>query len=280
MARKKKSASNALEVQNAAKTLFANIRFMSPDSPIRSIVITSSVPNEGKSTCSIELARAIATSGKTVLLVEADMRRRALADALGVRPPAGVYAVLTDAVPLSRAVAATPTPNLYFLDVEPNIPNPADIVSSKRYAKLVSLLEESYDYVVFDTPPVGTFVDAAILSTLADGTVIVVRPNLATRAELVEACEQLQKADANILGICATFCEGTDSEYYYAYYTNDGERVKRGDDAGATQGRTAADRLERIQGISRSSAEAERLRASLNGASRAASSRFRSRGDR
>jgi len=127
---------------------------------------------------------------------------------------------------------------------------------------------------------VGTFVDAAILSTLADGTVIVVRPNLATRAELVEACEQLQKADANILGICATFCEGTDSEYYYAYYTNDGERVKRGDDAGATQGRTAADRLERIQGISRSSAEAERLRASLNGASRAASSRFRSRGDR
>ena len=76
MAKKKKQASNMLEVQNAAKTLFANIRFMSPDNPIRSIVMTSSVPNEGKSTCSVELARAIATSGKTVLLVEADMRRR------------------------------------------------------------------------------------------------------------------------------------------------------------------------------------------------------------
>ena len=116
MAKKKKS-SNLLEVQNAAKTLFANIRFMSPDESIRSIVMTSSVPNEGKSTCSVELARAIATSGKTVLLVEADMRRRTLADMLNVRPPAGVYSVLTDATPLSQAVAATQTPNMYFLDV-------------------------------------------------------------------------------------------------------------------------------------------------------------------
>ena len=89
MAKKKKQASNMLEVQNAAKTLFANIRFMSPDNPIRSIVMTSSVPNEGKSTCSVELARAIATSGKTVLLVEADMRRRTLASLLNVRPAAG-----------------------------------------------------------------------------------------------------------------------------------------------------------------------------------------------
>ena len=168
MAKKKKQASNMLEVQNAAKTLFANIRFMSPDNPIRSIVMTSSVPNEGKSTCSVELARAIATSGKTVLLVEADMRRRTLASLLNVRPAAGVYAVLTDAAPLKTAVTPTQTPNLFFLDVEPNIPNPADIISSKRYQKLVATLEDSYDYVIYDMPPVGTFVDAAILSTLLD----------------------------------------------------------------------------------------------------------------
>ena len=145
MAKKKKQASNMLEVQNAAKTLFANIRFMSCDNPIRSIVMTSSVPNEGKSTCSVELARAIATSGKTVLLVEADMRRRTLASLLNVRPAAGVYAVLTDAAPLKTAVTPTQTPNLFFLDVEPNIPNPADIISSKRYQKLVATLEDSYD---------------------------------------------------------------------------------------------------------------------------------------
>ncbi|BAK43904.1 CpsD/CapB family tyrosine-protein kinase [Eggerthella sp. YY7918] len=247
MAKKKKQTSNQLEVQNAAKTLFANIRFMSPDNPVRSLVLTSSVPNEGKSTCAVELARAIATSGKTVILVEADMRRRTLASLLNVRPAAGVYSVLTDATPLSAAVVSTSTPNLSFLDVEPNIPNPADILSSKRYRKLVTLLEENYDYVLFDTPPVGTFIDAAILSTLVDGTVMVVKPNSTKRAELVDAYEQLKKADAHVLGICATFCEGTGSEYYYAYYTNSGERVKPDKGREVSQQSVAVSRGSRAQ---------------------------------
>ena len=225
MPKKKKSGSNTLEVQNAAKTLYANIRFMSPDNPIRSLVLTSSVPNEGKSTCAFELAKAIASSGKTVLLVEADMRRRTMASLLGVHASAGVYAVLSEQVQLRDAVVATQTPNLYFLDTEPNIPNPADIISSKRFHKMAAGLIDSYDYVIYDTPPVGTFVDAAILSTIADGTVMVVKPGMVKRTELVDAYEQLQKAGANVLGVCATFCEGTGSEYYYAYYTKDGERV-------------------------------------------------------
>ena len=223
MAKKKKQSSNQLEIQNAAKTLFANIRFMSVDDPIKSIVITSSVPNEGKSTVSVNLAQAIATSGKQVLLVEADMRRRSLATMLGVRPSAGLYAVLTDAAP-----------NLHFLDTEPNIPNPADLISSKRFGRLVRTLEERYDYVIFDMPPVGTFVDAAILSTLVDATVMVVRPNQTKRAELTGAYEQLQKANANVIGVCATFVEGSGSEYYYAYYTNSGERVKPESAAGGS----------------------------------------------
>ena len=231
MAKKKKQSSNQLEIQNAAKTLFANIRFMSVDDPIKSIVITSSVPNEGKSTVSVNLAQAIATSGKQVLLVEADMRRRSLATMLGVRPSAGLYAVLTDAAPLNVAVTGTATPNLYFLDTEPNIPNPADLISSKRFGRT---LEERYDYVIFDMPPVGTFVDAAILSTLVDATVMVVRPNLTKRAELAGAYEQLQKANANVIGVCATFVEGSGSEYYYAYYTNSGERVKPESAAGGS----------------------------------------------
>ncbi len=226
MAKKKKQSSNQLEIQNAAKTLLANIRFMAVDSPIKSIVVTSSVPNEGKSTVSVNLAQAIATAGKRVLLVEADMRRRSLAAMLNVRSAAGLYAVLTDAVPLDVAVASTTTANLFFLDTEPNIPNPADMIASKRFGRLVRLLEERYDYVIFDMPPVGTFVDAAILSTLVDATIMVVRPNLVKRTELAEAYEQLQKANANVVGVCATFVEGSGSEYYYAYYTNSGERVK------------------------------------------------------
>ena len=89
MARKTRGA-DALVVQNAAKTLLANIRFASVDDPIRSLVLTSSVPNEGKSTVAINLAQAIATSGKRVLLVECDMRRRTLADVLNVRARNGI----------------------------------------------------------------------------------------------------------------------------------------------------------------------------------------------
>ncbi len=224
--KKKYGTSNALEVQNAAKTLYANIRFMSVDEPVRSVVITSAVPGEGKSTTAVQLGRAIATAGKTCLLVEADMRRRSLASMLEVRPQAGLYAVLSGAAPLSAAVAPVGVPNLYLLDAEPNIPNPADIISSKRYRALAAKLVERFDYVVFDTPPVGTFVDAAVLSTMADGVVLVVRPGEVKRSALAGAYDQLRKAGANVLGICATFCEGTGSEYYYAYYTGDGRRVR------------------------------------------------------
>lgn len=225
MPRKKKTNSNAQEVQNAAKTLFANIRFMSPDNPVRSLVLTSSVPNEGKTRTSYELAKAIATSGKSVVLVDADMRRRSLAALIEVHPESGLYAVLSDEVPLRNAVVETQVPNLFFLDCEPGIPNPADVISSKRFLRLTYRLTEAYDYVIYDTPPLGAFVDSAILSTLVDGTILVVKPGTVKRSELADSYDQLQKAGANVLGICATFCETSSSDYYYAYYTKDGVKV-------------------------------------------------------
>lgn len=101
-----------LVVQNAAKTLLANIRFASVDDPIRTITVTSSIPNEGKSTVSINLAQAIATSGKSVLLVETDMRRRSLSDMLGVRSRGGLYAVLSEQISIDQAIVETGQKNL------------------------------------------------------------------------------------------------------------------------------------------------------------------------
>lgn len=225
MAKKKKTASNTLEIQNAAKTMLANIRFASVDNPMQSIVLTSAVPNEGKTTTTIELAKSIASAGNSVLLVEADMRRRSAASILGVHATHGAYAVMSHALTLREAVVATSIPNFYFLDTEPNIPNPADLLSSRAYAKLVDDACNSYDYVLFDTPPVGTFVDAAILSRLVDGVILVVKIGGAKRDEILTAYDQLQKAEAHIIGACATFCEGTGSEYYYAYYNKDIQRV-------------------------------------------------------
>ena len=227
MPRKKKASSDALVVQNAAKTLLANIRFASVDRPVKSIVLTSSVPNEGKSTVAYNLAQAIASSGKRTLIVECDMRRRSLADIVGARARHGIYAVLSGQVELDEALVATSHRNLFFLDSEPHIPNPADILSSQRFRKLVAQMESDFDYVVIDTPPVGTFVDAAIIAALADATALVVRERFVKRAELQNAYDQLKKADANVIGVIMNMCEAESSEYYYAYYNKEGKRVRK-----------------------------------------------------
>lgn len=227
MPRKKKASSDALVVQNAAKTLLANIRFASVDRPVKSIVLTSSVPNEGKSTVAYNLAQAIASSGKRTLIVECDMRLRSLADMVGARARHGIYAVLSGQVELDEALVATSHRNLFFLDSEPHIPNPADILSSQRFRKLVAQMESDFDYVVIDTPPVGTFVDAAIIAALADATALVVRERFVKRAELQNAYDQLKKADANVIGVIMNMCEAESSEYYYAYYNKEGKRVRK-----------------------------------------------------
>lgn len=237
MPRKSKRDDAALEIQNAAKTLLANIRFMSVDDPVRSVAVTSSIPNEGKSFVSVNLAQAIATSGKTVLLVECDMRRRSLSNYLNIHPAHGLYSVLSGQQKLSEAVSATRQRGMYFLDAEPHIPNPPDLLSSHHFAELMDRVLDSFDYVVFDTPPVATFVDAAVLSARADATLLVVRENFTHRTEVQNAYDQLQKAGANIAGVVMNHCERQRSEYYYEYYYKDddtqrGKRIK-GDAADA-----------------------------------------------
>lgn len=214
----KKNKDATLAMQNAAKTLLANIRFSAIDRPIRTVTMTSTQPNEGKTTVANNLAIAAATSGRRTIIVECDMRRRSVANMIGVHAPHGLCAVLSGRVRLEDAVAATSQPNLYFLDVEPGVPNPPDIIASKRFHKLVSDLAKAYDFVIFDTPPVGAFVDAAELAGQTDGTLFVVRENF-TRRELAQnALEQLKKAGGNVLGCVMNYCEHTSNDYYSYYY--------------------------------------------------------------
>lgn len=218
MAIKKRKGNSKLAVQNAMKTLLANIRFAGVDRPIQSIAITSAKPREGKSTTACNLARAIASSGASVVLVECDMRRRTLAGLLGVHTTGGLYSVLSEQMTLDEALVQTDQMNLFFLDCEPHIPNPADIIASRRFADLIAYLESQFRYVVIDTPPVGAFVDAAEVGRLVDGTVFVIRENFTKRNEVVAAVEQLRKGDVNIIGTVMNCCnQGADD--YYSYYT-------------------------------------------------------------
>ena len=209
MAKKQKKVGiDQIHMQNAIKTLAANIRFASVDDPIRSIVVTSSVPNEGKTTVAISLAEAIASSGSSVLLLECDMRRRS---------------VLCGQTALADAMVATGTRGMYFLDSEPHIPNPDVLLSSKRFRKMVDAALDSFDYVIFDTPPLSAFVDAAVLSTVADGTLLVVGQNVVRRDELASSHAQLEKAGANLIGAVMNLCKSEKSEYYTEYYSRGGD---------------------------------------------------------
>lgn len=218
MAKKAKAGINQIHIQNAVKTLAANIRFASVDDPIRSIAVTSSVPNEGKTTITIQLAQVMASSGKTVLLVECDMRRRSLANALGLHARTGIYSVLCGQAEIRDAVVSTLTRGMYLLDSEPHIPNPDVLFNSKRFHRFVEQALGNFDYVLFDTPPLSAFIDAAVLSTVVDGVLLVVGQNMVRRDELTKSYEQLKKADANIIGAVMNLCESEKNEYYTEYY--------------------------------------------------------------
>ena len=255
--KRKNTTSNLQQIQNAAKTMFANIRFQSIDKDLKTLLMTSSVPDEGKTTTAWYLAQAAATAGNRVLLVEADMRRRSLAHMLGLHPKNGIVSVLTGTAQLRDAIVPTSVQDLFFMDAEPSVPNPADLLASKRMAKLNEHLATQFDYVLYDTPPVGTFVDAAVLGRIVDGAILCVRSSGPKRQELMQAYEQLAKADVNILGICSTFTESSGSEYYYSYYYNEEHTKHKGKVAlEAVPQRELPDELTSTQEPSRTSSPA------------------------
>lgn len=211
-------------LRNAVDTLYANVRFSDVDGEVGSIAVTSAVPDEGKSTVSLALAGAMARSGKRTILVECDMRRRTLAGRLGARVGGGVFAVLSGQMRLSEAAWATDAPNLWFLDAEPGVPDPADVLASERFARMLASLERSFDYVVMDTPPLLAFADASIVAARADAALLVVREGHARRRELAQAKAQLDQSGARVLGAVMNMCREDPSEGYYRYrYEKDGE---------------------------------------------------------
>lgn len=208
-------------MKNAADTLLANIDFSSVDEPCKVVCITSSVPNEGKSTISLCLASAAGQAGKKTLIMEGDLRRRSLRATLSVHPSHGLHAVLTDAAKLEDAVVETQFKNVWFLDAEPGIPNPQEILQSKHYAALLERVAKEYDFVVIDTPPIGAFADAAVVARQADGVCLVVREGFTDKREAMLAVEQLRASGARILGAIMNCEEAGNSGhygYYYGYY--------------------------------------------------------------
>lgn len=217
MPRKSGSAGKVV-MQIAPRTLAANVRFSSADKLIRTLAVVSSVSSKGKTTVAVGLGKAFAASGAPVLMVECDMRRRSLASVLAAHGNHGLCSVLSGRHSVQEAVVMAGMPNLYLLDAEPSIPNPAAVLQSRRFHELADTLASMYSYVIFDTPPVNAFVDAAIVSSIADATLLVACQGYAHHEDVADARTQLQQADAHVIGMVLNCADVENSGKYYGYY--------------------------------------------------------------
>ncbi len=190
-------------VSEAYRTLRTNLSFYSLDTPIRSLVVTSAAPGEGKSTTIANLAVTMAQSGRRTILVDCDLRRPSLHDIFGLKAEPGFTdMVLSDT--MDAPLQATAVDNLWLLATGAKPPNPADLLGAKKVDQIIARLQEEADIILFDAPPVIAVTDAAILGTKVDGVLLVIQAGRTKRDHAERAKETLEKARVRIVGAALT----------------------------------------------------------------------------
>jgi succinoglycan biosynthesis transport protein ExoP len=212
----------------AFRTLRTNIEFASVDAPIKTLLVTSAVPLEGKTVTAANLAVVFAQGGRRVLLVDADLRRPAAERMFALPNPYGLTTMLRGGDTMVESmvesmVQATEQENLYVLSTGPLPPNPAEVLASQRMRAVLHSLGERFDLLLFDSPPLDVFADAAVLSSFLDGTILVVDGTRNRRKVVRQAREALAKANAKVLGAVLNRLPEQTSHYYdnYGDYTHD-----------------------------------------------------------
>jgi capsular exopolysaccharide synthesis family protein len=189
------------EAAECCRSIRTNLTFMSVDEPLRTLVVTSGHPEEGKTTVIVSLAISLAQSGKKVLLVDTDLRRPQLHRAFDLDPSVGITSVLAGSTKLRAAAFETQVPGLSLLPVGPVPPNPAELLHSRPFAALVAEVRERFDVVLFDSPPANVVTDAAIVAPQVDAAIIVVKADRTTRDSLRTTLRQLGDVAANVVGL-------------------------------------------------------------------------------
>ena len=195
-----------------------SLQFVDPDHRAKVVVVTSSIPSEGKSVTAANLAVSMARSGQRVVIVDADLRRPTAARLFGVPQEVGVVEVLRGQVSVYDVLQPWGDMDLTVLAAGGHTSNPSELLGTVAMARLVSTLRSEYDAVIIDTPPLLPVTDASIVATLVDGVVLMVRPDKVTRAQLERSLGNLERVHANLLGIVGTMLPERSSPYNGAYY--------------------------------------------------------------
>jgi len=202
----------------AFKTIRTNVLFSSAEEGLRSIVVTSAGPGEGKSIVAANLAIALAQAGQRVLLVDADMRRPRVHEIFGNNQEPGLSNLLTGNAKSGETIRKSIVPGLWLMASGHIPPNPAELLGSRRYLDLMSSLDAHFDWVVLDTPPVLVVADSSIVANNSSGVVFVVASDKTNRHAAREAVEQLEGSNAHIVGTILNRVDLVKHPYYYSAY--------------------------------------------------------------
>jgi capsular exopolysaccharide synthesis family protein len=211
-------------VAEAARTIRTNLMFMAPDHPFHTLLVTSAGPSEGKTTVACSIAIAMAQAGQRVVLLDCDLRKPRVHRIFGKDSKVGVTTALLDE-DVTDAIIETEVPNLSIIPAGPIPPNPAELFHSERFKTFLQQVQARFDKVIIDSSPVVPVTDAVILSTLVDGTLLVVRAFKTTKDLARHALRALHDVGANVTGTVLNAVNLNRGEYKYSqyyYYRRDG----------------------------------------------------------
>lgn len=203
------------------RTLRTNISLSQVDKPIRTLLVTSCIPKEGKSTTVANLGVTFAIAQQKVLIIDADLRRPILHRIFGVPNAQGLTHALSDTVEHDQVYTPTKIANLWVVTSGIIPPNPSELLGSQKMRYFLERAQKQFDIVLLDSPPISSLADASVLGSIVDGVLFVVKANMANRELVQKAKDQLQTVGANIIGVVLNDVDiKRDGYYRYYYYYN------------------------------------------------------------